>query len=144
MPPELDNHLPSQNEDPDFDLGGRKRTVFVHEAEETFARILDYYGISWEYEPRTFPLEWDESGNIIEAFAPDFFLPDQNLYIELTTLRPQLTTRKNKKLKKLKELYPEVNIRLFKRADLRTLMVKYGLDQEAGKIAGTRAQNEAE
>jgi hypothetical protein len=144
MSPELDNYTPSQIHEPDSDPDSQKRTVFVHQAEETFARILDYYGISWEYEPRTFPLEWDESGNVIEAFAPDFFLPDQNLYIELTTLRPQLTTRKNKKLKKMKEIYPDVNIRLFKRADLRTLMVKYGLDQEAVKITGTGAQKEVE
>ena len=86
----------------------------------------------------------DFSWRFFYAFAPDFFLPDQNLYIELTTLRPQLTTRKNKKIRKMKELYPEISIRLFKRADLRTLMVKYGLDHEAGKIAGTGAQNEVE
>jgi len=144
MSPELDNSPPSQIKDRISGQTDQERTQFVHQAEETFAQILDFYGIAWEYEPRTFPLEWDESGNVIEAFAPDFFLPDQNLYIELTTLRPQLTTRKNRKLRKMKELYPEVNIRLFKRADLRTLMVKYGLDHEAGKIVGTGAQNEVE
>lgn len=144
MSPELGNPPPSQIQNHNPGQTDQERTRFVHPAEETFARILDFYGIPWEYEPRTFPLEWDESGNILEAFAPDFFLPDQNLYIELTTLRPQLTTRKNRKLKKMKELYPDVNIRLFKRADLRTLMVKYGLDHEAGKIAGTGAQNEVE
>jgi len=113
---------------------------FAHPAEEAFARILDYYGIRWEYEPRTFPLEWDEQGNVIEAFSPDFYLPEQDLYIELTTLRPQLATRKNRKLRRMKELYPEVNIKLFKRRELRDLMVKYGLDHEAAKIAGTKAQ----
>jgi hypothetical protein len=123
---------PSQNRAP--------HPHFAHEAEETFARILDYYGIEWSYEPHTFPLERDVSGNVIEAFSPDFFLPQQNLYIELTTLRPQLTTRKNRKLRRLKELYPEINIKLFKRSDLRNLMVKYGLDQEAEKIRGTDAQ----
>jgi hypoxanthine phosphoribosyltransferase len=59
----------------------------------------------------------------------------------LTTLRPQLTTRKNRKLRRLKELYPEVNIKLFKRRDLRDLMVKYGLDRQAENISGTEAQN---
>jgi hypothetical protein len=116
------------------------RPQFAHEAEETFARILDFYGIEWEYEPRTFPLEWNEEGNVVEAFAPDFYLPQQDLYIELTTLRPQLTTRKNRKLRLMKELYPEINVKLFKRADLRNLMVKYGLDQEARKISGSEAQ----
>lgn len=138
MHPELDNTSSSHLSDP----ADQKQPQFVHEAEATFARILDFYGIAWEYEPRTFPLEWDEDGNVAEAFAPDFYLPDQNLYIELTTLRPQLTTRKNRKLRRMKELYPDINIKLFKRADLRTLMMKYGLYQEADKISGTGAQNE--
>lgn len=116
------------------------RPKFAHPAEEAFARILDYYGIEWEYEPRTFPLEWDEQGNVIEAFSPDFYLPQQDLYIELTTLRPQLATRKNRKLRRMKELYPDINIKLFKRRDLRNLLVKYGLDREAERIAGTGAQ----
>jgi len=120
------------------------RPQFAHEAEETFARILDFYGIEWEYEPRTFPLERDEQGNVIEAFAPDFYLPQQDLYIELTTLRPQLTTRKNRKLRLMKTLYPEINVKLFKRVDLRNLMVKYGLDQEARKISGSEAQKRQE
>lgn len=113
---------------------------FSHPAEDTFARILDYYGIAWEYEPRTFPLEWDQNGAVTEAFSPDFYLPEQDLYVELTTLRPQLTTIKNRKLKRMQALYPEINIKLFKRRDLRDLMVKYGLDQEAQKISGTAAQ----
>ena len=113
---------------------------FAHPTEETFARILDYYGIQWEYEPRTFPLEWDEEGNVTEAFSPDFYLPGQDLYIELTTLRPSLTTRKNRKLRRMQELYPSVNVKMFKRRDIRNLMVKYGLDQEAEKISGTKAQ----
>ena len=142
MPQELDNSLSPQKSTLNSGSTDQKKAQFVHEAEATFARILDYYGITWEYEPRTFPLEWDESGNVTEAFAPDFYLPDQKLYIELTTLRPQLTTRKNRKLRRMKELYPDINIKLFKRADLRSLMVKYGLDQEANKIAGSEAQNE--
>jgi hypothetical protein len=115
---------------------------FIHPSEETFARILDYYGIEWEYEPRTFPLAWDEDGNVTEAFAPDFYLPEQDLYIELTTLRPELTNRKNRKMRRMQELYPSVNVKLFKRRDIRNLMVKYGLDQQAQTIAGTEAQED--
>lgn len=117
---------------------------FAHRAEESFARILDFYGIEWEYEPRTFPLKWNERGEVIEAFAPDFYLPQQDLYVELTTLRPQLSTRKNRKLRRLKELYPKINIKLFKRGDMRSLMVKYGLDQEADLVRGVGAQKDTE
>lgn len=116
-------------------------TTFSHPSEETIARILDFYGIEWQYEPHTFPLEWDADGNVIEAFAPDFYLPQQNLYIELTTLRPELTTKKNRKLRRMKELYPHINIKLFKRREMRDLMVKYGLDREASNIHGDEAQS---
>ena len=68
---------------------------FSHPTEEAFARILDFYGIEWSYEPRTFPLEWNEKGEVTTAFTPDFYLPSQDLYIELTTLRPKLTSIKN-------------------------------------------------
>ena len=114
---------------------------FVHPSEEVFSRILDFYGIQWEYEPRTFTLESDDNGNVTEAFTPDFYLPEQDLYVELTTIRPQLATFKNRKLKRLQELYPEVNIKLFKRRELRNLMIKYGLMDEAETIIGTGAQN---
>uniref|UniRef100_A0A7C4KIW1 Uncharacterized protein n=1 Tax=Anaerolinea thermolimosa TaxID=229919 RepID=A0A7C4KIW1_9CHLR len=115
-------------------------TKFVHPIEEVFAQILDFYGVRWEYEPRTFPLEWDESGNVIEAFTPDFYLPEQNLYVELTTLRPQLTTKKNRKLKRIRELYPGINIKLFKRRELRNMMLRFGLTEEAERILGSDAQ----
>lgn len=118
--------------------------AFSHAAEETFARILDYYGIEWQYEPRTFPLEWNEQGEVVEAFSPDFYLPQQDLYIELTTLRPGLTTKKNRKLRRMNELYPYINIKLFKRKEMRDLMVKYGLMDQAAKIAGSESQSNGE
>jgi hypothetical protein len=114
---------------------------FAHPAEEVFSRILDFYGIQWEYEPRSFALAWDEQGRVTEAFRPDFYLPEQDLYVELTTLRPRLSTHKNRKLRRMKELYPEINIKLFKRREMRDLMVKYGLATEAQQWQGTEAQN---
>jgi ABC-type uncharacterized transport system fused permease/ATPase subunit len=85
-------------------------------------------------------LEWDEEGNLLEAFSPDFYLPQQDLYVELTTLRPQLTTKKNRKIRRMNELYPEIHIKLFKRKDIRELMVKFGLDDYAQEMMGTKAQ----
>ena len=118
-----------------------KQPQFIHPIEEEFARILDYYGLEWEYEPRTFPLAWDEDGRVAEAFSPDFYILEQDLYVELTTVRPKLITRKNRKIRRMKELYPEVNIKLFKRNDLRDLMIKFGMDDQAAQILGTAAQN---
>lgn len=113
---------------------------FAHPIEAEFARILDYYGIEWEYEPRTFALQWDDEGKVTEAFSPDFYLVHEDLYVELTTIRPKLITRKNRKLRRMGELYPDINIKLFKRSDLRDMMIKYGMDDHAAKIVGTRAQ----
>lgn len=116
--------------------------IFSHPIEETFAKILDFYGVRWEYEPRTFPLEWDDEQNVTVAFAPDFYLPDQDLYIELTTLRPKLSTFKNRKIKRMHELYPEINIKLFKRREMREMMLKFGLVDEVSRILDGKAQNE--
>ena len=106
---------------------GRETVRFAHRSEAEFARILDFYGIRWEYEPRSFPLQWDDRGHVIESFNPDFYLPEYDLYIELTTLKQSLVTRKNRKLRRLRELYPGTNIKIFYGRDYRQLLLKYGL-----------------
>lgn len=117
---------------------------FVHPIEETFSKILDFYSIEWLYEPKTFDLEWDERGRVTLALTPDFYLPQQDLYIELTTLRPKLSNLKNKKLRLMVELYPAVHIKLLKRREMRELMVKFGLYSEANAIQGTEAQTKGD
>ena len=102
--------------------------VFAHPSEEQFARILGFYQIPWEYEPRTFELRWDDAGNVLEAFSPDFYLPEQDLYIELTTMEQRLITKKHRKLRRLRKLHPDVNIKLLNRSDFKAMMHKYGLD----------------
>ena len=104
-----------------------KRNQFVHPSEETFANLLDYYQIAWEYEPRSFPLKWDKSGGILEAFTPDFYLPEFDLYIELTTMKQAHVTKKNHKVKLLRAIYPDVNIQIFYQKDFQDLIFKYGL-----------------
>jgi hypoxanthine phosphoribosyltransferase len=98
---------------------------FVHPSEEEFARILDFYRIDWVYEPRSFPLRW-EGDRVMEMFTPDFYLPDLDLYVELTTMKQSLVTRKNRKLRELRALYPDVNVRLLYRRDYQSLLGKYG------------------
>lgn len=103
---------------------------FAHESEREFAAILDYYQIRWTYEPRTFPLRWDPDGHAIESFTPDFYLIDQDLFVELTTLKQKLVTKKNRKLRLLRALYPEIKIKLFYGRDMKSLMTKYGLRED--------------
>lgn len=103
---------------------------FAHPSERVAAQILDFYRIDWEYEPTRFPIEWDSHGAVIAYFAPDFFLPDLDLYIELTTMSQKLVTKKNRKVRRLKELYPDVNIKVFYQRDFRNLLLKYGIPVE--------------
>ena len=100
---------------------------FAHESEEEFARLLDFYDVRWQYEPRTFPLQRGDDGRIIEAFSPDFYLVDLDLYIELTTLKQGLVTDKHRKLRRLQELYPQLQIKLLHRRDYLSLLTKYGI-----------------
>lgn len=100
---------------------GTKQPRFVTDSELECAAMLDFYAIAWEYEPITFVLETDEDGRIAEAFKPDFYLPDLNLFLEVTTMKQELTTRKNRKVRKLRQRYPDVNIRLFYKRDIEAL-----------------------
>jgi hypothetical protein len=86
--------------------------------------------IEWEYEPTTFPLEWDEDGRVITAFAPDFYLVEDEQYIELTTMQQRHVTKKNRKLRLLRELYPDVKCKLMYRRDVGNLGVKYRLFED--------------
>jgi len=99
--------------------------AFQHPSEKEFAKLLDFYGIQWEYEPRTFPLDYNEDGSVRSAFSPDFYLVEQDLYVELTTQSPRLNNQKNRKIRRLKERYPEINIKLLNRRDIRSLAIKY-------------------
>jgi hypothetical protein len=107
---------------------GSETPTFANDAELECAKVLDYYGVPWEYEPRTFVLEEDEDGKVIEAFTPDFYLPEQDLYLELTVMKQSLVTRKNRKLRKLRERYPDVRVKLFYRRDFERLAQKYGFN----------------
>jgi hypothetical protein len=99
---------------------------FAHDSEAELARILDYYGVAWRYEPHVFPISWNGDGVVVESFAPDFYLPEIDLYVELTTLKQSLVRKKNRKLRWMRQLYPEVRVKLFYARDFRALMVKYG------------------
>jgi hypothetical protein len=103
---------------------------FSHPAEQAFANILDFYMIEWQYEPTTFPLGWDEEGRVTAAFTPDFYLVEDNLYIELTTMQQRHVTTKNRKLRLLRELYPDVKCKLMYRKDIENLAVKYRLFED--------------
>jgi hypoxanthine phosphoribosyltransferase len=106
----LEEHLVEQGLSEEFEtleqLHAERGPVFAHPSEAEFARLLDFYQIRWQYEPRTFPVQWDAQGRVLESFTPDFYLPEPNLYIELTTRKQSLVTKKNRKIRLLKQQYP--------------------------------------
>jgi hypothetical protein len=98
---------------------------FANEAELETAKVLDFYGLPWQYEPRTFVLERDDRGRVREAFTPDFYLPEQDVYLEITVMKQSLVTRKNRKLRKVHELYPGVRVKVFYRRDIARLAERF-------------------
>jgi hypothetical protein len=108
---------------------------FAHNSERQFAKLLDFYAIEWQYEPRTFVLERDRDDNPVQAFSPDFYLPAYDLYIEITTLNQKLVTKKNRKARRL----VEINIKVLYQRDYLQLLVKYGLEPPSQLADGTGA-----
>ena len=117
-----------------------ERPGFAHASEAEMARILDFYGVAWRYEPTTFPILWNLDGDVLESFSPDFYLPDLDLYLEMTTLKQSLVRKKNRKLRRLRELYPDIRIKLFYARDFRAMMLKYGRLGLAESLVGTSGQ----
>lgn len=94
---------------------------FAHPAEIELARLLSFYNVRWAYEPTTFAVRWRDDGSPEEFVTPDFYLPEHDLYIELTTMRQRLVTRKNRKFRLLRENYPNVRVRILYRRDFARL-----------------------
>jgi hypothetical protein len=113
---------------------------FAHASEAEMSRILDFYAVRWEYEPHTFPILWNLEGDVVESFSPDFYLPDLDLYLEMTTLRQKLVRKKNRKLRRVLELYPDLRVKLFYARDFRALMLKFGKLALVDELSGTPGQ----
>src|ERR687883_2039993 len=114
--------------------------AFAHASEAEMARILDFYAVRWEYEPHVFPILWNLDGAVVESFAPDFYLPDMDVFLEMTTLKQRLVRKKNRKLRRLRELYPDLSVKLFYARDFRALMLKYGKLALLDELSGAPGQ----
>ena len=101
--------------------------TFAHPSEQLFATLLTLYGHPWVYEPFEFPLAWSERGVPISGFRPDFYLSEQHLFIELTVLEQRLVTKKNRKVRRFRDLYPEVPLLVVYRRDFHELLRQHDL-----------------
>lgn len=106
--------------------------MFAHDSERQFAELLDFYGVEWRYEPETFVLSRNESGEVTEAFTPDFYLPQFARYVEITTARQKYLTRKNGKVRRLGERYPGIDVVILCQRDYHNLLSKYGFVDASG------------
>lgn len=86
---------------------------FAHAWEEEFARLLDAREVSWQYKPRTFAVEWDEEGNFVDCFTPDFYLPANGMFIALIAPDRSASNAKTRHVKLLRRQHPEIRIELF-------------------------------
>jgi hypothetical protein len=123
----------SAKQAPPAPLAQSEAARFAHASERQFARLLDFYEIAWDYEPTSFDLNWDRDGNVLQRFTPDFYLPEFDLYIEITTLNQRLVTKKNRKVRRLRERYPEIKCKIFYQRDYLSLVAKYGLEDTSGE-----------
>jgi len=98
---------------------------FAHRSEAEFADLFDFFNVDWHYEPRSFPIVWDAQGNVIESFTPDFYLPQFDVYVEVTTAAPRFRTRKNRKVRLLQHVYPHLRVKLFGRQDVARVLGKF-------------------
>lgn len=106
--------------------------MFAHDSERQFAELLDFYGVEWRYEPETFVLSRNDSGEVAEAFTPDFYLPQFDRYVEITTARQKYITRKNGKVRRLRERYPDIDVVVLCQRDYHSLLSKYGFEDVTG------------
>ena len=78
---------------------------YAHEYEEQFAEILETLNIEYEYEPKTFVIHSNGNGEIKKGFTPDFYLPELDLYVEVTSMHGNSCNKKNRKIVAIKEIY---------------------------------------
>jgi len=109
--------------------------LFAHDSERQLAALFDFYGVRWEYEPVEFVLDWHADGTPASAFRPDFFLPDHGCFIELTTLNQKLVTKKNAKVRRMRCLYPTVEVKMLYQRDYLALLAKHGLTRPSSPAA---------
>lgn len=100
---------------------------FAHPSEQLFSKLLTLYGHPWIYEPLEFPLEWNDRGVPVRGFRPDFYLTVQRLFIELTVLEQRLVTKKNQKIRRFRDLYPEIPLLVVYQRDFHDLLRHHDL-----------------
>ena len=91
------------------------KIYFYSRWEANIARLFNYLGIKWLYQPKTFDLK-------TQNYTPDFYLPEQKIYIEVKNFLWKYSKIRDEKFRKL---YPNINLFLLLKKDYLKLEKKY-------------------
>jgi hypothetical protein len=93
--------------------------MFVTPEEERFERMLRKHSIPWEYESHLITFALDPKIGVADAgFNPDFYLPEWDIYVELTGGGAASMRKKRSKIRRAVDLYPYLRIRLLDEGDV--------------------------
>ena len=86
--------------------GGKREDLdniyFRSSWEANIARYYNFIGVKWEFEPKTFIFKDVTRGSV--SYTPDFYLPDQDKWIEV---KGWMDGKSKTKLKRFEKQYPE-------------------------------------
>jgi len=88
---------------------------FYSRWEANIARLFNYLGVKWLYQPKTFDL-----GS--QNYTPDFYLPDRNAYVEVKNFLWKYSKIRDRKFRKI---YPDINLTLLLKKNYLKLENKY-------------------
>ena len=87
---------------------GGQRCYFKSAWEANTARLLEFQKRTWQYEPKTFWFEAIRRG--VRSYKPDFYLPKEDIYIEV---KGYLDAKSKTKLKRMAKYHPKVKIEVW-------------------------------
>lgn len=96
-----------------------KPVEFALASEREFGRSLDARDVPWQYKPRTFAVDWDEDGNFVDCFTPDFYLSASDTYVALISPDCRESNSKLRNVKLLRRHHPEIRIEIVNTGYLR-------------------------
>jgi len=105
---------------------------FISTTHQEFASFLSRSAIAWRYKPRTFAIEWDAEGNLLDSITPDFYLPDCRQYLALSTEQENCAASIARRLRLLNRIHPELDVRLIAGSNYKAA-VKCLLEELTGK-----------
>ncbi len=91
------------------------KIYFFSRWEANYARLLNYQGIKWIHQPKTFQLK-------SQRYTPDFYLPKENKFIEIKNFLTDYSIRRDREFR---ELYPDLKLEMILKDGYMNLQDKF-------------------